>query len=83
MEERCCPRCGAVMASAEFLGQIAEEVAARPGAAGRLLAAVRGAGAHDVGELMTRMEDEAPGLAAAFACFVGTCRGFRSEARAR
>lgn len=84
MREGCCPRCGAVMASAEYLGELAADMAARPGAAS-LLEAVRCASPEDVQGLMARMEQNAPGLAAALGCYVGTCgrAGFRSEARVR
>ena len=83
MHDGHCPRCGAVMASAEYLGEIAEQIAARPGTAARLLDAVRTASAEDVEGLMARMGHEAPGLAAALSCYVGTCSPVRSEARAR
>ncbi len=84
MYERSCPRCGATMASAEFLGVVVEDLSAREQPVGRLLEAVRAAAATEVPWLMSQVEREAPGVAAALGCYVGTCRpSLRSETPAR
>ncbi len=72
MHERHCPRCGSLMASAEYLGVLAEGLAGAT-TTRLLLDAVRGADDHDVRQLMSRVEQQSPGLAAALRCYVGTC----------
>ncbi len=76
-----CPRCGSPKASAEFLAEVMERAAAAS-AAEHLLEAVRQAPTAQRGEAMARIERAAPGIAAALACYVGTC-GVRSAAPAR
>lgn len=63
-----CPRCGAIVADPEYLGQIAEKLLP-PDA----LAALRRAIHQDVPKAVQQIEDISPGLGAAFACYVGTC----------
>ncbi len=73
MNQRC-PRCGAVIASVEYLGEVAERLAEGNPSVRRILEAVRTAGtAHDLWVVMVEMERVAPRLAAAFGCYVGTC----------
>jgi hypothetical protein len=83
MHERSCPRCGTTMASAEFLGQVVEALSTGDTGVARLLEAMRAAAASDVPWLMSQVEREAPGLAAALGCYVGTCRPIRSGTPAR
>jgi len=59
----------------EYLGEVAERVAQqRPSVRGLLEALGAAAAADKVGHIMREMERAAPGLAAAFGCYVGMCR---------
>ncbi len=82
MDGGTCPRCGAPRAPAEFLGEVIEHAASGSPAA-RLLEAVRLAAPAERGAVMARFWREAPELAAALACYVGTCGTLRSAAPAR